>query len=195
MIEHTRFFARASRWTAAAALLTGVLSAGGCAHAQASAANVPPLETPAPPPRVVEVTDPETPPIVALPGEPARTPPPRVRPAPPPRAEVPRPPETHPDTPADTPPQEPQRPAQTLQTTPTQQEQEMERQIRATLARASGDLNTVNYQRLNTDGRTQYETAKRFIGQADDAIKNRNFVFALNLADKASALAAELAGR
>jgi hypothetical protein len=53
----------------------------------------------------------------------------------------------------------------------------------------------VNSQALNSDGKTQYDTAKRFVSQAEEAIKARNFVFAANLADKASALAATLAGR
>jgi hypothetical protein len=41
----------------------------------------------------------------------------------------------------------------------------------------------------------QYDTAKRFIQQADDAMKAKNLVFARNLADKAAAIAAQLAGR
>jgi hypothetical protein len=41
----------------------------------------------------------------------------------------------------------------------------------------------------------QYDTAKRFIRQADDAVKSKNLVFAKNLADKAAVIAAQLAGR
>ncbi|MDR1989864.1 MAG: hypothetical protein LBQ09_06490 [Acidobacteriaceae bacterium] len=188
------------RRSLAAALVVGALVASGaCAHARVVAANAPPLETPEAPPRVVSVSDPAVPVIVSLPEEPepVRTPPPppRVRPTPPRAADAPRPPATPDATVDPASPQEPPRPVQTLQTTPTQQEQEMERQIRATLTRAASNLNTVNYQRLNADGRTQYETAKRFIDQADEAIRGRNLVFASNLAEKASALAAELAGR
>ena len=69
----------------------------------------------------------------------------------------------------------------------------MERRIRSLLVRATSDLSRVNYQALNSDGRTQYDTAKRFVSQAEEAIKARNFVFGANLADKASALAATLA--
>jgi len=39
----------------------------------------------------------------------------------------------------------------------------------------------------------QYDTAKRFIQQAEDALKAKNFVFAEQLADKAATLAAALA--
>ena len=48
---------------------------------------------------------------------------------------------------------------------------------------------------LNVDARTQYDTAKRFIQQSDGAIRAKNLVFAKNLADKAAALAAQLAGK
>jgi hypothetical protein len=53
----------------------------------------------------------------------------------------------------------------------------------------------VDYNRLNADARTQYDQAKRFASQADEALKARNLVFASYLADKAAALAAQLAGR
>ena len=38
-------------------------------------------------------------------------------------------------------------------------------------------------------------TAKRFIQQADEAMRTKNLVFARNLADKAAVLAAQLGGR
>jgi hypothetical protein len=57
-------------------------------------------------------------------------------------------------------------------------------------------LNRINYQALTSDGRTQYEQAKRFISQAEDALQRaRNFVYANNLADKAATIAAQLLGR
>ena len=86
-------------------------------------------------------------------------------------------------------------PPTTLQTTPAQQEGEVEARIRNVLAHASTDLNRVNYQQLGRDARTQYDTAKGFIRQAEDAIRARNLLFAGSLADKAAALAAQLAGR
>jgi len=82
-----------------------------------------------------------------------------------------------------------------LQTTPANAEADLAREIRATLARATADLNRVDYRHLNTDARTQYDSAKRFIRQADDAVRARNLVFARTLADKAAALAAQLSAR
>ncbi|MNC89243.1 hypothetical protein D3C83_51490 [compost metagenome] len=64
------------------------------------------------------------------------------------------------------------------------------------MARAWNDLmNRVNYQRLSEEGKKQYDQAKRFHEQADDALKEKNFILAMTLADKAAQLAAELAGR
>jgi len=59
----------------------------------------------------------------------------------------------------------------------------------------TNDLNRIDYRGLNTDARMQYDTAKRFIRQADDAVKAKNLVYAKNLADKAVVIAAQLAAR
>jgi hypothetical protein len=64
--------------------------------------------------------------------------------------------------------------------------------VRALLAQAARDLGRVNYQALDTDGRAQYETARRFMQQADDALKVRNVMFAGKLADKAATMASVL---
>ena len=66
---------------------------------------------------------------------------------------------------------------------------------RASLSRANADLSRIDYRMLNADAKTQYDTAKRFIRQADDAMRTKNLVFAKNLADKAAALAAQLGGK
>ena len=91
--------------------------------------------------------------------------------------------------------EEPPKPPATLQTTPATAEGEVERAIRALLQRATADLNRVDYRALNADARTQYDTAKRFGRQADEAIRTKNLVFAKNLAEKAATIAAQLAGR
>jgi hypothetical protein len=169
-----------------------------CAHATASTVvELPPLEMPEPPPRVVEVIEPEPLPVVALPEEPRTNV--RSRPAQPARQDSPRqePPKADPVV-AETPkPAEdgPKAPPTTLQTTPTQREGEVERRIRILVAQARNDLNRVNYQALNTDARNQYEMAKRFATQAEEAVRTRNLMFATNLADKAAGLAAQLLGR
>lgn len=120
-----------------------------CAHATASTVvELPPLEMPEPPPRVVAVVEPEPLPVVVLPEEPHTTV--RSRPAQPPRQDAPRqePPKGDPvvvetPKPADN---GPTAPPTTLQTTPTQREGEVERRIRILVAQARNDLNRVNYQ-------------------------------------------------
>ena len=171
----------------------------GCTKARAKVVPDAPLDVPAPPPRDVETTETEPPPPATLVPEPARNAPARQPrpPAPQPRAEQPRPEPPKPDTaPVAEPPktEEPARPTP-LQTMPPAAEGDAERSIRASLARASSDLGRVDYRLLNKDARTQYDTAKRFVNQADEALRTKNLVFAKNLADKAATLAAQLAGR
>ena len=168
-----------------------------CVRGEAKTRPDVPLNMPAPPPRLVEVSDPPSPPIVTLPEEPVRTVPPRPVSAPPQRTEA-RPPDARPEpTDAPRPTDEAARAPlpPTLQTTPAQQEGEVERRIRALLAQATLDLNRIAVQSLNADARQQFDTARRFVSQANDAIRTRNLMFAGNLADKAAALAAQLAGR
>lgn len=178
--------------------------ASGCVKARANTTPDAPLDMPVPPPREVEATEADAPAPVPLVAEPARALPPRPRPAPPPprepRAEpkpdAVKPEPLKPDTVPDAkPPEEQPHPPTTLQTTPATAEGELERNVRATLTRATNDLNRIDYRGLNDDARMQYDTAKRFIRQADDAVKAKNLVFAKNLADKAVVIAAQLAAR
>src|SRR5207244_2458090 len=60
---------------------------------------------------------------------------------------------------------------------------------------AKTDINPVDYRTLNADAKNQYDTAKGFIRQANEAIRAKNLLYAKNLADKAAAVAAQLAGR
>src|SRR4029077_7999053 len=129
--------ARCQRVALSSLLSLAGLLASGCLHAQAKTVAEVPLDMPAPPERVVEVIDPNVPPIVSVPEEPARPEPTRPRPAPPARSDArppapPRPDPPSPDVPAEAPhADEPSRPAAGLQTTPSQQEMETERRIRA----------------------------------------------------------------
>jgi len=107
---------------------------------------------------------------------------------PPPKPAVPAP---EPEPPAQegrpaTPP-----PALTLTPAPGV-EAKTEASIRVLLARASSDLERVNAQALSADGRTQFEAARRFVQQAEEALKARNLVYAGKLADKAAVMAAVL---
>jgi outer membrane biosynthesis protein TonB len=191
-----------SRAFLALALAAAPLIAG-CLHASAkTSVDGPPLEMPAPPPRVIETVEVTPPAPLALPEEPPRQPvSPPAPPAPPirpPRAEAPARAEPPPKV---EPPAEPRvadevpRPAPTLQTTPAVAEVEVVRGIRVTVDRAAADLKRVNRAALNGDGRTQYDTAVRFIAQAEDALTKRNLVLARLIADKALALALQLAPR
>jgi len=185
-------------------LLVLVFTSGFMRAAAKTTPDAPPLDMPAPPPREVEPSEPEAPQPVPLVSEPARNAQPRARPAPrepaaPRAADAPKPAEPPkvepPVVEAPKPPEEPARPPSTLQTTPATLEGDVERGIRASLTRANADLNRIDYRMLNADAKTQYDTAKRFIRQADDAIRTKNLVFAKNLADKAAALAAQLGGK
>jgi hypothetical protein len=185
----------------AAMEIFGTFVLSGCARVHAKAIpDVPALDVPAPPPREVEATEVDPPPPVGLVQEPARSVPPRTPPAPireQPRPDAPRAEQPKPEQPASETPkplEEPARPT-TLQTTPVTAEAAVERGIRATLARASNDLNRIDYRVLNADARMQYETAKSFVHQAEEAIHRQNLVFAKTVADKAAALAAQLASK
>lgn len=64
--------------------------------------------------------------------------------------------------------------------------------IRELMARATRDLSRVNAASLAADGRAQFDAARRFLQQAEDALKVRNVVYAGKLADKAATMAAVL---
>jgi len=84
-------------------------------------------------------------------------------------------------------------PAVSLQT--TAKVGELEQKIRALLARATRDLDKIDVRTLSTDGRAQYDEARRFGEQAEAALKVKNLAFAEQLADKAATLASLLAKR
>lgn len=183
-------------------VLAGALTASGCLGAQAKTIpEIPPLDVPAAPPRHVEATEPDMPPPLSLPDEPSPSQPSRQAPVPAQRADAPRAAEPKPGTPVVEPPKaseegaKPPVPPSTLQTTPTEREVEVERRVRQQLTHASGDLSRIDYQALDSDARTQYDTAKRFVAQAEGALRARNLVFANNLAEKAAALASQLVSR
>jgi hypothetical protein len=183
-------------------LLVTILASGCVRTAAKTMPDGPPLDVPAAPERDVEPSDTETPQPVPLMTEPARNAPPRTRTVPrepPPRVEPPKPepPKAEPPPPVEPPKpaEEAPKPPSNLQTTPTQAEVEVERGIRASLVRANASLSRIDYRVLNADARTQYDTAKRWVRQADEALKSKNLLFAKELADKAATLAAQLAGR
>ena len=181
-------------------LVLCAFSAAGCAKAQASAPAGPPLDVPQPPERVLAPVEepvtasapaPEAPPPAPIATTPRTPPRPPVRRAEPERPETPSPPAATAATPATSPSEAPRE----LRPNSPSGDAAAERDARDKLARAARDLGRVDYGKLNADARSQYDQSKRFSEQAQQALKDRNFVFASTLADKAAALAAGLAPR
>jgi hypothetical protein len=168
-----------------------IASGAACAKARANteAVLIPELLPPPPPPRIVETFPVEPlPTIEPSPVESALATPPARLPAPPPAKPEPTKTETAPVT--------PERPAAgaptlTLKPGPGVHAQ-TEASIRALLDRALRDLQRVKYAALNADGRTQFDTARNFIQQGEEALKTANLAFAGKLADKAATMAAVL---
>ena len=111
-----------------------------------------------------------------------------VRTEPPPKPETP--PETAPPTVE--PPAAPAAGAG-LRTVETRDDVEATRRVRETLGRATATLGKVSVNSLGREARSQYDMAQRFIAQADEAIRVRNFMLAAYLAGKAETIARELA--
>jgi len=178
------------------AVLTFVAAASACAKTKpVTVADGPPLSMPAPPNRVF--APPEEPiPVQTPPPEIADAEPPKPAPRPPARRPTPAPPaeaarpEPEPAPAVAAPPE----PARELRAAPSAADAAAERQVRDLLGRAARDLKRVDYGRLSNEGRSQYDQAKRFAEQAEQALKERNLVFASTLADKAAMLASQLGG-
>jgi outer membrane biosynthesis protein TonB len=181
-----------------------LLPMAGCASAQAKGRGdeVPALNVPPPPPRVIEavpeplpevIVEPIVPPTTTTPNRPSRPPvkEPKAQPSEAKPAEQ-KPPETPPTEPAAVvlPPPAPSAQLRTPQTAATS-----EANVRATVERARTILNGVNFGALSTERKKAYNDAKLFIQQAEDALKQGNVVFAQGVAAKAETLARELAGR
>ena len=180
--------------------------AAGCAKAKAAVEpELPPLAAPPPPPRLLPplVGGPiETPEVTPPPPEAGRPPTPaRRRPE---RAgdngatrQEPRPadaPKADPlvDAPRSSEETVPPEQAPILQLAPSAESEATEQAIQQVLTRATRDLGRVDYRALSPDAKAQYDTAKRFMVLADQAIKDKNFVFARTLADKAAVIAGVL---
>jgi hypothetical protein len=184
--------------------LAGVLFAvtaavgAGCARGTPVVAPTPVvLNVPPAPPRVIAVPPERIVTVDITPvEETADTPPERVS-RPTPRADSnarqasPAAAETEAETAAAAPsaPPPPAATAPVLRTPQTADESEADRRIREVLARTSATLGRVNPATLAREARTQHETARRFVDQAQAALIERNFVFASYLADKAETLA------
>jgi hypothetical protein len=177
-----------------AAGLGASLLFSGCAkpHAQVELP-LPELTPPPPPPRIValyeyEVEEPlpaTAPEPIEESAQPARPRPVRPRTPPEDGGNKPEPARTVPDR------GRAAQPALTLKPA-AGTEAKTEASIRALLGNTGKSLARVNYEGLDSDGRTQYDTAKRFLQQAEEALKSGNLVFAGKLADKAATMTAVL---
>ena len=183
-------------------LALAAMGASACSVAQAKGpATRPALEVPQPPPRVVEPVTAEAPPalepVADLPPPPTNSPRPRSQPSRETASrDAPKPdpkPETPPATDTAPPPAPVTNPAPQIRT--PADNSETAKQVRDILDRANKGLSTVDYRVLTPQRKESYDTAKRFILQAEDAIKASNLVYARFLADKADILAKELQGR
>jgi hypothetical protein len=158
----------------------------------------PALEVPPVPPRVIEPAPVETPMPEPVPDLPAAAPAPQ-RPRPPardPQREPPKP-ESKPEAPPVEPPPPTPPPATVppLRTAATGDAARAEREVRATLARAQGMLDKVDYNPLSDVRKKAYQETQLFIKQAEDALKESNLLSARKLAEKAETMAKELQGR
>jgi len=182
--------------------LAASLMAGACAavSAKGKSRDLPPLNMPAPPARVIEPS-PEPPPepvndLPVVAPMPPPTPSPRAsRPAPRPQTEKPaeKPVDPVPDPPQPV-AQPPVQPAAQLRT-PQTADASASRAVQATIDRANQMLLGVDYRLLSNERKKAYDDAKQFIREADGAIKQGNLVFAQGVATKAETLARELAGK
>lgn len=177
---------------------------GACASASAGskAAARPDLVIPPPPPHVVPITpEPVVEPVAEIPGPPTAAPAPRpgrTRETPSRPAEAKpeaKPGESKPDQPAaETPvsPATPPAPAPQLRPADSSAAEGI---VRASLERTKAMLETIDYRRLTNVRKKAYNDAKRFMQQAEDALKAGNAVFAQGVATKAETLVRELAGK
>lgn len=172
-----------ARFLALAVLTVAVAAGSACASARAEAPVVlQPLEVPPVPARVIVPEIDEAEPVAE-----DEAPAPSTRPMPARPAE-PVKPADKPEAPAPSPPAE----APRVRTPQTANDEQAERQVRSVIGRAQGTLQNVDYRALSPAARQQYDTARRFITQAESALRIRNYVFARNLADKADTLARQL---
>jgi hypothetical protein len=189
---------QAVRLLAGLALVAASAQLAACAKARAETVpDGPPLAMTAPPPRVLAPVEQPLEAAPAVPEVPTAPAPRAPAPPPPRRAAAVNPPaeaEARPEPEPVASPSPPLDPGRELRAAPSTADAAAERQVRDLLTRAARSLGRVDYRRLSSEGRSQYEQSKRFSDQAEDALRDRNFPFAATLADKAFTLATQLGG-
>lgn len=159
----------------------------------------PALDVPPPPPRMIvplppPAQSPRPDPVPSL-GEPgtsttAKPRPPREKDAPP-KAE----PKTEEKPAETTPPANAPSPVPPLRIPGQVDPDQQIAQIRGSIDRTLGTLNGIDYGKLQEARQKQYDEAKLFATQAEQALKEKNLVVAKEFADKAERLTKELTSR
>jgi hypothetical protein len=170
----------------------------GCSKPQAKPQLEPePLRVPSVPERVVapvvletadSAPEPEPPPETTMPTR-------RATPRPRARTETAKPEPPASDTAPDAAPAVAAAPAPLIRKPQAADPNESTRKIRDLIDRAGRDLARINYAVLKGETRQQYDQAKRFMEQAEEALRSKNFDIASYLADKAQTMARELVGQ
>jgi len=171
-----------------ASVLLAIAASAACVKTHAQRPDPPsPLAAPAPPNRVIipavlpDPVEPSTPPTPPPP-TPSRPPATSSRPPDRPAASTAAPAQAAP---------EPASPPVVLQTTSAPGE--LDKQTRLQINTAKQNLDKINAKQLNSNAKAQYDMARGFIRQAEQALNAKNFLLARDLADKAAVLAKELA--
>jgi len=168
----------------------GIAYASACTSNPARSAVAVPLEIPEPPPRVA--IDPVPAPVaeVSQPEKPSPAAPvPAVRTAPPPSTAPAA--TTTPPAPAPPPVAEPARPtpAPELQPAGPPGRTPTAAQVQEALRRTKQKLDSIDRRRLNAGKRADYDSARRFLVQAEAAVRANNLLLADSSAEKAETLA------
>jgi hypothetical protein len=178
------------------------VAAGACSTTTRAQApqDQPTLVVPPVPPRVIDPprpTEPAT--IEAVPDLP--TPPaslPRPKPTRDPKGGESKPDANKPETPdpatSQPAPAQPVPPLRSLTLTGADAPETV-RQIRDTINRVDVTLKTVHYPGLSNDRKANYDAAKGWAKQAEEALDKNDLVLAKSLADRADTIAKQLAGR
>lgn len=183
-------------------VVLGAAGGAGCITGRAQTpAERPALDVPAPPDRVVPHVPPPEPPLPAI--EPVEdlgsgakpTPPARSKPPAKPPQDQPKP-ESKPDPPVtETPPPQNPAPAPQLKLPESADPGVMSRTIRDTVERTRRMLGGTDRSKLTALRQKAFDDAQGFMKQAEDALNQKNLVFAKECAEKAERLAKEVQTR
>jgi outer membrane biosynthesis protein TonB len=174
-------------------LLMLAAGAGACAGKRSQVIeDAPTLIVPPVPPRTIEPRPTEPPPIEpVLDLPPAPTVPAKPKPAPRNDAKPEPKPEPAPESTTTTAPANPP-PVAPLRTATTPSGPEAAKLIHLSLSNTDSILSRVDYQKLSTDRRATYDSAKRFKQQGDEALKKEDLTNAQRYAERAESIARQL---